>query len=84
MLKDKIVKLDDGRSYLVITDLSYADRLFVMCSEVDLEKDTINEDEFVVREVVANGDDVNLISLKDDQELEAVTKLIISKAHLEF
>ena len=55
-----------------------------MCSEVDLENDTINEDEFVVREVVANGDDVNLISLKDDQELEAVTKLIISKAHLEF
>ena len=83
MLKDKIITLGDGRSYIVITDLNYADRMFVMCAEIDINQDKINDEEFIVREVVANGDDVNLISLENDQELEAVTKLIVSKAHLE-
>ncbi len=83
MLKDKIITLEDGRTYIVITDLNYAERMFVMCSEINLEKDEINTDEFVIREVIANGEEVNLISLSDEQDLEAVSKLIVSKAHLE-
>lgn len=83
MLKDKIITLGDGREYVVVSDLNFADRMFVMCAEINLKNDTIKDQELVIREVVANGDNVNLLSLKNDKELKTITKLILSKAHLE-
>ncbi len=83
MLKDKIITLSDGRSFIALNELNYLNRIFALCAEVNLDTDGVNDQELVVKEVVLNGEDINLISVSDPAELEAVAKLLISKSQYE-
>ena len=83
MLKEKIITCEGGKQYYVINELNLANRLFVLGAEVNLANDSIDTDNLVVREIVTNGNDVNVLSLKNDEELANISKALISKASFE-
>ena len=50
-MKDKVVKLHNGKDYYIIEELEYFGHLYAIATECNLEEDTIKENELVLMEI---------------------------------
>lgn len=83
MYKDQILTLDNGLEYLVINELDFNSRKFILGAMIDINNDLIDEENLFIKEVVSNNGSARVVSIEDDKELEAVSKLILNKAAME-
>ena len=44
MVKDKVIQMDNGKSYYVLEEIEYQGKKYILTLECDLEKDMVNED----------------------------------------
>ena len=78
-MEDTIITLENGINYYIIDDLDYQGRKFVIGSIVYLDTDELQDDNFLVKEVVKDGDDYSVVSIEDQNLAAEVTRLLISK-----
>ena len=78
-MKDAILKLANNKSYYILEELDYNNKKYAFASECNLEKETLNEDEFVVMEVKLINDELVVDEIYDDKVAEEVTLLFKKK-----
>ena len=83
MYKDQILTLDNGLEYLVINELDLNSRKFILGAMIDTNNDLIDEENLFIKEVVSDNGSARVVSVEDEKELEAVSKLILNKAAME-
>ena len=83
MYKDQILTLDNGLEYLVINELDFNSRKFILGAMIDTNNDLIDEENLFIKEVVSDNGSARVVSVEDEKELEAVSKLILNKAAME-
>ena len=74
MMRDKIIKMSDGQEYYILEDVEYNGKKYVLSLECNLDKDTVNENDYLVMEVAFENDDL-MIKIVDDVE---VAKVVVS------
>ena len=79
MLKDRIIELDGNKSYYVYEEVDYNNKKYILTSECDVTKDLINDEEYLVMEVVLEDSDLHIKQLKDDNLAKIITTLLLSK-----
>ena len=83
MYKDKIVELDNGLEYLVLSEYDMDDRKYIMAAMVDSEKDLVDEDELMVKVIITQNGRDNIMDIDNPKELEEVTRVLLARASLE-
>ena len=80
MLKDKVIELDNKAGYYIFEEINYLNRKFVLASSCNLDKDEIS-DEFVIKEIIVEGDNIITKDVEDEAEFEAVSILLLDQAN---
>ena len=79
MFKDQIIELDAGISYYVIEELVKDGKTYVLLSLVNLDKDIIDEDNLVLKEIVETDAGYETKDVEDDTLATEITKDLIIK-----
>ena len=79
MIKDRIIELENGCNYYILEDINYNQKKYVLASLCNLEKDYMDEDNYIVLEVNINNNDLYLNHITDTSIVSTVTKLLIEK-----
>ena len=78
MVKDKIIKMDNGKEYYVLDDIEYNNKKYILSLECDLEKDTVNVDDYLVMELeMANGE-LAVKRVLDDDVAKIVSAMLLN------
>ena len=78
-MKDKILKLKNGKDYYVLEELAHNNKKYALATECNLEKEEINEEELVVMEVKVIDDNLIIDEIYDDNIVEEVIILFKEK-----
>ena len=79
MIKDKIIKMDNGKEYYILTDITYNTKKYLLSVECDLANDDVKEDEYLVMELVIENDELVIKRIEDDNLALVVTNLLLNK-----
>lgn len=79
MYKDKIITLDNGIEYLIINQFDFDGRRFVVGTMVDTEKDLIDKENLLIKEIVSIEGEDHIVTIEDQKTLETVTRFLGSK-----
>ena len=78
MLKDKIIQIDN-KSYYILEEVEYNNRKYILSVECDLDKDSVNEEDYFVMEVVIEGDELAIHHVEDENVARLVIELLMDK-----
>ena len=79
MIKDKIIQMDNGKSYYVLEDVEYNEKKYILSVECDLDKDEVNEEDYFVMELDMAGDELAVKHIEDDKIAKMVIELLMDK-----
>jgi len=79
MIRDKIIELDNGKSYYILEDISYNNKKYFLTVECDLSKDDIKEKDYLVMEVEVINDNLNIKNVKEQKTAIIITKMLLEK-----
>lgn len=79
MIKDKIIQMDNNKSYYVLEDVEYNGKKYILSVECDLDKDTVNEDDYFVMELDFNDDELSIKHIENDEVAKMVIELLMDK-----
>lgn len=83
MIKDRIIELENGTNYYVLDDIAYNESKFILASECNLEKDTIDKDKYIVLEIKINNNQLYISNIEDDNLAATITTLLLKKVRAE-
>ena len=78
-MKDSIIKLDSGEHYYIIEDLDYNGHNYILGAYINTSTMQMDEDNFIVQEVMGEGDNQKIVAITDQQTAELITKMLFSK-----
>ena len=76
-MKNRIIKTND-KTYYVLEKVNFEDKVYVLLTECDLDKDEINTDKFIIKEVSSSNGSLELESLTAEKFL-TVAPLLLRK-----
>lgn len=80
MVKDKIIQMDNGKSYYALDEIEYNGRKFLLSVECDVEKDElVNEDDYHIMELAFENSDLVIKRVEDDNLAKTVTVMLLDK-----
>ena len=74
MVKDKIFQMDNGKSYYVLEDVEYNGKKYILSLECDLDKDSVNEEDYFVMELSIVDGELAIKRVEDDN----ISKIVIA------
>ena len=74
-MKNRIIKTND-KTYYVLEKVNFEDKVYVLLTECDLDKDEINTDKFIIKEVSSNNGSLELESLTEEKFLTVAPLLL--------
>ena len=74
MVKDKIIQMDNGKSYYVLEDVEYNGKKYILSLECDLDKDSVNEEDYFVMELSMVDGELAIKRVEDDN----ISKIVIA------
>ena len=83
MVKDKIIELENGINYYVIEEIDHNDKKYVLAAMCDLEKEEVNEEDYIVMEIRIEDDSLVTKNIHDDNIARIVTEKLIEKVRAE-
>lgn len=83
MIKDKIIEMDNGKNYYILEEVSYNGKKYLLSAECYLEKDEINEEDYIVMEMVVENEELKINQIKDNELSNIVTNMLINKVRNE-
>ncbi|MDO5569782.1 MAG: DUF1292 domain-containing protein [bacterium] len=79
-MKGKIIELKDNSKYVVLEEMEYNNKKFIIASECKNENEEINEeDAMIIMEVALDGDDLSVIDIYDDEVAATISKKMLEK-----
>lgn len=82
MIKDKVIKMDNGKSYYILEETVFENKKYILTLECDLEHDTADEENYYVMELVLDGSELSIKPIEDNNLADIVTKLLLEKAKI--
>lgn len=79
MIKDKIIQMDNGKSYYILDDVEYNGSKYVISLECDLEKDKVNENDYFVMKIDMDNNDLSVKIIDDDSIAKVVVAMLLNK-----
>ena len=79
MIKDKIIQMNNGKSYYVLEEVEYNDKKYVLSVECDLDKDEVNEEDYFVMELDVTGEELSIKHIENDDVAKMVIELLMDK-----
>lgn len=79
MLKDKVMQMENGKSYYILDSVEYDGKLYALALECDLDKDEVNEEDYFAMEVAMDGDDLSIKHILDDNVAQIVVSMLLTK-----
>lgn len=80
MVKDKIIQMDNGKSYYTLEEVEYNGRKYLLTVECDIEKDElVNEDDYHIMELTFDNSDLVIKRVEDDNLAKTVAVMLIEK-----
>lgn len=73
-MENKIIVLNNDDKYIVLKDENFDNKRYIFCSKYNEQNETLDEENFVIAEVVLDGDDLKLLDIEDQQLAETITK----------
>ena len=73
-MKDKVVKLHNGKDYYIIEELEYFGHLYAIATECNLEEDTIKENELVLMEIQMDSQGMIAKEVKEETLANEIIK----------
>ena len=83
MIKDKVIEMDNGKEYYILEEVSYNGKKYLLSAECNLEKDEINEEDYLVMEMEIANDELKINTIEDNQLANIVTNMLINKVRNE-
>jgi len=83
MIKDKVITMENGQSYYIIEEVEYNNKKYILSLECDLDKDTVNEDDYLVMELELTNDDFIIRNIQDDETAKVVANMLLMKLQKE-
>lgn len=80
MIRDKLIQLTNGINYYILEEITYNNKKYVLAAECDPEKETVNEDKYLVMEIKLENNDLVTADIEDDNEGAIITKMLLDKA----
>ena len=78
MIKDRILSLDNGVSYYIIEELEKDNRKFILALPCDIEQDKATDEDFAIKEISMEGEDLVITSIEDEIATE-ISLLLLEK-----
>ena len=78
-MKDKIIELDTNISYYVIEELTRDGKDYALLALVNLEKDIIDEENLVLKEIIKSESGVETKDIEDESLATEIFKDLIIK-----
>lgn len=72
MVKDKVIQMDNGKSYYVLEEIEYQGKKYILTLECDLEKDMVNEDDYFAMELAIETGELNIKKIDDNDIAKVV------------
>lgn len=79
MVKDKVIQIDNGKSYYVLEEIEYQGKKYILTLECDLEKDMVNEDDYFAMELAIENGELNIKKIDDNDIAKVVVGMLLSK-----
>jgi len=79
MIKDKMIELDNGVNYYILEDLTYNNKRYALAVECDLEKEEMNDEEYIVMEIKLDNNDLITADIENDEEAALISKMLLEK-----
>lgn len=79
MIKDRIVQMDNGKNYYVLEEVEYKNKKYVLSLECDLDKDSVNEDDYLIMELALDGNDIVIKNIDNDIDAKIVASMLFDK-----
>lgn len=79
MVKDKIMQMDNGKSYYVLEEVEYNGKKYILSLECDLDNDSVNSDDYLVMELCMDNDELSIRRIDDDNVATVVMAMLLNK-----
>lgn len=79
MIKDKVIEMDNGRSYYILDSIDYNNRMYALALECDLDKDEVNEEDYFAMEIAIEDNDLSVRQILDDNVAQIVVGMLLNK-----
>ena len=79
MIKDKIIQLDNKKSYYILDEVEYNGNKYVVSLECDLEEDKVNENDYYVMRIDIDNDNLSVKIIDDDSIAKVVVAMLLNK-----
>lgn len=79
MIKDRIIQMDDGQNYYVLEEVEYKNKKYVLSLECDLDKDEINEDDYLIMEIVLVENDIVIKNIDNNVDIKIIASMLFDK-----
>lgn len=81
-MKDRIIKLDDDKTYYVLEKITLDNKMYIMMTEYNMQDDILDTENFIIKEVEKQDDKLALKEI-ENQELGSKVAMELLKKYRE-
>ncbi len=81
-MKDRIIKLDDNKTYYVLEKITLDNKIYIMMTEYNMKDDVLDTENFIIKEVEKQDDKLALKEI-ENQELGSKVAMELLKKYRE-
>lgn len=81
-MKDRIIKLDDDKTYYVLEKITLDNKIYIMMTEYNMKDDVLDTENFIIKEVEKQDDKLALKEI-ENQELGSKVAMELLKKYRE-
>ena len=78
-MKDRIIKLDDNKTYYVLEKITLDNKIYIMMTEYNMKDDVLDTENFIIKEVEKQDDKLALKEIENHKLGSKVTMELLKK-----
>lgn len=78
-MKDRIIKLDDDKTYYVLEKITLDNKIYIMMTEYNMKDDVLDTENFIIKEVEKQDDKLALKEIENEKLGSKVAMELLKK-----
>lgn len=78
-MKDRIIKLDDDKTYYVLEKITLDNKIYIMMTEYNMKDDVLDTENFIIKEVEKQDDKLALKEIENHKLGSKVAMELLKK-----
>lgn len=78
-MKDRIIKLDDSKTYYVLEKITLDNKIYIMMTEYNMKDDVLDTENFIIKEVEKQDDKLALKEIENPELGSKVAMELLKK-----